>query len=196
MSQGAWRAVIEPFGVDPDRPLVTQVSRFDPWKDPLGVIDAFRLVRKEVPTAQLVMAGSLAHDDPEGMRYLDLTNEHAAGDPDIYLFTDLDGVGDTAVNAFQRASDVVVQKSLREGFGLVVAEGMWKGKPVVGVTSAASGSRSRRTSPAISWTGSRRARTASRAAPRPRAPSCDGRGRASARVTGSCPSVSWRTPSG
>jgi trehalose synthase len=132
MSQGAWRAVIEPFGVDPDRPLVTQVSRFDPWKDPLGVIDAFRLVRKEVPTAQLVMAGSLAHDDPEGMRYLDLTNEHAAGDPDIYLFTDLDGVGDTAVNAFQRASDVVVQKSLREGFGLVVAEGMWKGKPVVG----------------------------------------------------------------
>ncbi|HJU57703.1 MAG TPA: glycosyltransferase [Actinomycetota bacterium] len=132
MSQGAWRAVIEPFGVDPDRPLVTQVSRFDPWKDPLGVIDAFRLVRKEVPAAQLVMAGSLAHDDPEGIRYLDLTNEHAAGDPDIYLFTDLDGVGDTAVNAFQRASDVVVQKSLREGFGLVVAEGMWKGKPVVG----------------------------------------------------------------
>jgi trehalose synthase len=132
MSQGAWRAVIEPFGVDPDRPLVTQVSRFDPWKDPLGVIDAFRLVRKEVPNAQLVMAGSLAHDDPEGMRYLDLTNEHAASDPDIYLFTDLDGVGDTAVNAFQRASDVVVQKSLREGFGLVVAEGMWKGKPVVG----------------------------------------------------------------
>ena len=132
MSQGAWRAVIEPFGVDPDRPLVTQVSRFDPWKDPLGVIDSFRLVRKEVPTAQLVMAGSLAHDDPEGMRYLDLTNEHAAGDPDIYLFTDLDGVGDTAVNAFQRASDVVVQKSLREGFGLTVTEALWKSKPVIG----------------------------------------------------------------
>jgi trehalose synthase len=132
MTQETWRGVIEPFGVDPDRPIITQVSRFDPWKDPLGVIDAFRLVRKEVPAAQLVMIGSLAHDDPEGMRYLDLTTEHAAGDPDIHLLTNLDGVGDTAVNAFQRASDVVVQKSLREGFGLVVAEGMWKGKPVIG----------------------------------------------------------------
>ena len=72
------------------------------------------------------------HDDPEGIRYLDLTTEHAAGDPDIHLLTNLSGVGDSAVNAFQRASDVIVQKSLREGFGLVVAEGMWKWKPVVG----------------------------------------------------------------
>ena len=132
MSEEAWRGVIEPFGVQPDRPLITQVSRFDPWKDPLGVIDAFRLVRKEFADAQLVLAGSLAHDDPEGMRYLDLTTEHAAGDPDIHVLTNLDGVGDSAINALQRASDVVVQKSLREGFGLVVAEAMWKGKPVVG----------------------------------------------------------------
>ena len=72
------------------------------------------------------------NDDPEGMRYLDLTAEHAGGDPDIHLLTNLDGVGDVAVNAFQRAADVVLQKSLREGFGLVVAEGMWKGKPVIG----------------------------------------------------------------
>ena len=132
MTETAWRSVVEPFGVDPDRPIVAQVSRFDPWKDPLGVIDAFRLVRREIADVQLVMIGSLAHDDPEGMRYLDLTTEHAAADPDIHLLTNLDGVGDTAVNAFQRASDVVVQKSLREGFGLVVAEAMWKGKPVVG----------------------------------------------------------------
>jgi len=132
MREAAWQAVVEPFGVDPDRPLISQVSRFDPWKDPLGVIDAYRLVRKEVPEVQLVMVGSLAHDDPEGMRYLDLTAEHAANDPDIHLLTNLDGVGDSAVNAFQRASDVIVQKSLREGFGLVVAEGMWKWKPVVG----------------------------------------------------------------
>ena len=132
MMETAWRGVIAPFDVDPDRPLVAQVSRFDPWKDPLGVIDAFRLIRREVPDAQLVMVGSLAHDDPEGIRYLDLTTEHANNDPDIHLLTNLSGVGDSAVNAFQRASDVVVQKSLREGFGLVVAEGMWKWKPVVG----------------------------------------------------------------
>jgi trehalose synthase len=132
MMEAAWRGVLSPFDVDPDRPLVAQVSRFDPWKDPLGVIDSFRLIRREVPEAQLVMVGSLAHDDPEGIRYLDLTTEHAAGDPDIHLLTNLSGVGDSAVNAFQRASDVIVQKSLREGFGLVVAEGMWKWKPVVG----------------------------------------------------------------
>jgi trehalose synthase len=132
MMEAAWRGVLAPFDVDPDRPLIAQVSRFDPWKDPLGVIDSFRLIRREVPEAQLVMVGSLAHDDPEGIRYLDLTTEHAAGDPDIHLLTNLSGVGDSAVNAFQRASDVIVQKSLREGFGLVVAEGMWKWKPVVG----------------------------------------------------------------
>jgi trehalose synthase len=111
---------------------MAQISRFDPWKDPTGVIDAWRLVRREVEGVQLVMVGSLAHDDPEGMRYLNLTAEHAGEEPDVHLLTDLDGVGDVAVNAFQRAADVVVQKSLREGFGLVVAEGMWKGKPVVG----------------------------------------------------------------
>ncbi len=124
--------VLTACGIDPERPIVTQVSRFDPWKDPLGVIDAYRLVRKEVPDVQLVMAGSLATDDPEGLRYLELTEEHRAGDPDIHLLTNLQGVGDLEINALQQASWVIVQKSLREGFGLVVAEGMWKRKPVVG----------------------------------------------------------------
>ncbi|HET7235870.1 MAG TPA: glycosyltransferase [Actinomycetota bacterium] len=132
MAEAAWREVLASHGIDHARPLIVQVSRFDPWKDPIGVIDAWRLARREVPDLQLVMVGSLAHDDPEGMRYLDLTVEHAGSDPDIHLFTNLDGVGDVAVNAFQRAADVVLQKSLREGFGLVVAEGMWKGKPVIG----------------------------------------------------------------
>lgn len=126
------REVLRTYGLDPERPLVTQVSRFDPWKDPIGVIDAFRMARKEVPDLQLIMAGSLAHDDPEGMRFLELTEEHRGGDPDIHLLTDLQQVGSLEVNAFQRASTVVVQKSIREGFGLVVAEGMWKEKPVVG----------------------------------------------------------------
>ncbi len=125
-------AVAGRFGIDRDRPVITQVSRFDPWKDPAGVIDAFRLVQASVPGAQLVMIGSMADDDPEGTEFLAKTRLHAADDPDIHLLTNLDGVGNAEVNAIQRVSTVIVQKSLREGFGLVVAEGMWKNKPVVG----------------------------------------------------------------
>jgi trehalose synthase len=125
------REIVRAFGVDVKRPMLLQVSRFDPWKDPLGVIDAYRLTKKEVHDVQLVMIGSLADDDPEGQEYLDRTREHAGGDPDVYLFTNLDGVKDREVNAFQRASTVVIQKSLREGFGLVVAEALWKEIPVV-----------------------------------------------------------------
>ncbi|TMD61766.1 MAG: glycosyltransferase [Chloroflexi bacterium] len=126
------REVVARFGVDPDRPLLLQVSRFDPWKDPLGVIDAYRLVKAEIPTVQLVMIGSLADDDPEGMEYLRRTQAHAGEDPDVKLLTNLEGVKDREVNAFQCVAAVVVQKSLREGFGLVVAEALWKGVPVVG----------------------------------------------------------------
>jgi len=84
-----------------------------------------------VRDVQLVMIGSLADDDPEGQEYFDRTKKHAGDDKDVFLFTNLDGVKDREVNAFQRASEVVIQKSLREGFGLVVAEGLWKGIPVV-----------------------------------------------------------------
>ncbi len=125
------REVVQAFGVDVERPMLLQVSRFDPWKDPLGVIDAYRLTKKKVHGVQLVMIGSLADDDPEGQEYLDRTRTHAGGDPDVYLLTNLDGVKDREVNAFQRASTVVIQKSLREGFGLVVAEALWKEIPVV-----------------------------------------------------------------
>jgi len=125
------REVVRKFRVDPGRPILLQVSRFDPWKDPLGVIDAYRLVKKEMPAVQLVMIGSLADDDPEGQEYFDRTKNHAAGDKDVFLFTNLDGVKDREVNAFQRASEIVIQKSLREGFGLVVAEALWKEIPVV-----------------------------------------------------------------
>jgi trehalose synthase len=78
------------------------------------------------------MAGSLAHDDPEGIEFLQQTDQHREDDPDIHLLTNLQNVGNLEINAFQRASDIVVQKSTREGFGLVVAEGMWKEKPVIG----------------------------------------------------------------
>jgi trehalose synthase len=124
--------IVDQFGVDVSRPLMTQVSRFDPWKDPLGVIDAYRLARDEVPGLQLVMAGSMAADDPEGMEYLTQTRVHAGPDPDIHLLTEAEGVLAPEVNAFQQGADVVIQKSTREGFGLVVAEGMWKRRPVIG----------------------------------------------------------------
>ncbi len=109
-----------------------QVSRFDPWKDPVGVIEAFRIVREEVPDAQLVLAGSMATDDPEGFHFWELADEARAGDPDIHLVSNIQQVGAVQINAFQRAADVVMQKSLREGFGLTVSEGLWKGRPVVG----------------------------------------------------------------
>jgi trehalose synthase len=124
--------VLHRFGIDQTRPILTQVSRFDPWKDPVGVIEAYRLVKEQVPGVQLILAGSMAKDDPEGWHYLEVTEAHRAGDPDIYLLSNLQDVGNLEVNAFQRASSVVVQKSLREGFGLVVSEALWKGIPVVG----------------------------------------------------------------
>lgn len=126
------REVLERYEIDGSKPMICQVSRFDPWKDPLGVIDAYRLVKQETPSVQLVMVASMAHDDPEGMHYLELAEERRGDDPDVFLLTNLQGVGAVEVNAFQRSAGVVVQKSLREGFGLVVSEAMWKSKPVVG----------------------------------------------------------------
>lgn len=124
--------VLEWIGVDVDRPLVVQISRFDPWKDPLGVIDAYRLVQEDVPDVQLVLAASMALDDPDGWDIYRSIQEVARDDPGIHLFTNLTGVGNIEVNALQRCADVVVQKSVREGFGLVVSEALWKGTPVVG----------------------------------------------------------------
>jgi trehalose synthase len=119
------------IGVEAERPLVTQVSRFDPWKDPLGVIEAYRLIKPEVPRLQLALAGSMALDDPEGWEIYRKIREAAKNDVQIHLFTNLTGVGNVEVNAFQRLSDVVIQKSIREGFGLVVSETLWKETPIV-----------------------------------------------------------------
>ena len=132
MPEDEVRRIVTMYGVDTERPVLVQVSRFDPWKDPLGVIDVYRAVKKEYPGVQLVMVGSMAHDDPEGMEYYQRTKDYAGDDPDVKLLSNLDGVGNVEVNAFQRIADVVLQKSLREGFGLTVAEGLWKGKPVIG----------------------------------------------------------------
>jgi len=123
--------VVANAGIDTRRPLVVQVSRFDPWKDPMGVMEAYRLAKKEVPGLQLALVGAIAGDDPEGWQLLARVEEEAAMDNDIYVFTNLGGVGSMEVNAFQRAGDIVIQKSIREGFGLVVSEAFWKGKPLI-----------------------------------------------------------------
>jgi trehalose synthase len=123
--------VCEQFGIDPDRPLMCQVSRFDPWKDPIGVIDAYRAVTEQIPDAQLALVGSMATDDPEGWEFFHSTFRHADGDPDIKILNNLNNVGAIEVNAFQSQADVVVQKSIREGFGLTVTEALWKGRAVV-----------------------------------------------------------------
>jgi trehalose synthase len=125
-------AIVARYGFDASRPLLAQVSRFDPWKDPLGVIDAYRIVKERIPEVQLALVGSMAEDDPEGWDYYDKTVRHAGEDYDIRILHNFHGVGNREVNAFQTAADVVVQKSIREGFGLVVTEAMWKQKPVIG----------------------------------------------------------------
>jgi len=123
--------ILDWIGVEVPGRMITQVSRFDLWKDPLGVIDAYRLVRGEIGELQLALVGSMALDDPEGWDVYRQVTEAAEGDPLIHIFTNLTGVGNVEVNAFQRFSEVVVQKSIREGFGLVVSESLWKGTPVV-----------------------------------------------------------------
>jgi trehalose synthase len=124
--------ITKQYGIDPHRPVVCQISRFDPWKDPLGVIEAFKAVRTQVTDVQLVLAGSMATDDPEGFRVWEQIEEARGGDRDIHLLSNLHQVGAVQINAFQRVASVMVQKSLREGFGLTVSEALWKGRPVVG----------------------------------------------------------------
>jgi trehalose synthase len=123
--------IVDQFGIDVNRPLLTQVSRFDPWKDPLGVIDAYRRVKEAYPDVQLALVGSMAHDDPEGWEYYNQTVSYADGDPDIFILSNLNNIGSVEVNAFQVHSAAVIQKSIREGFGLTVTEGLWKGRPTV-----------------------------------------------------------------
>jgi trehalose synthase len=131
LEPGEVALVLAEFDVDPGRPLVVQISRFDRFKDPIGVIAAYRLAKTFVPTLQLVLAGGTAADDPEGGAVLAEVRESADGDPDIRILSS-GHYSDRTINALQTAADIVLQKSLREGFGLTVTEAMWKGKPVIG----------------------------------------------------------------
>ena len=124
------RESMERLQIPPDRPIILQVSRFDRFKDPVGVIEAYKMVKK-YNDCILVLAGSPATDDPEGEVVLNEVKHYAADDPDIYTLL-LPPFSDKDINALQRIATVILQKSLREGFGLTVSEAMWKGKPVIG----------------------------------------------------------------
>lgn len=123
-------SIMEKLNIPMDKPILLQVSRFDVFKDPLGVIDAYRMVKK-YNDCRLILAGSAASDDPEGKKILNGVREYAGNDPDIHILL-LPASAAKKINALQRAATVVLQKSLKEGFGLTVSEAMWKEKPVVG----------------------------------------------------------------
>lgn len=119
------------LGMYPEEAFITQVSRFDPWKDPFGVIETWRLVKEEFPHLHLALVGAMAHDDPEGWKIYEKIMEEKTKEPLLHVFTNLTGVSSIEVNAFQTSASVAIQKSIREGFGLVVSESLWKGTPVV-----------------------------------------------------------------
>jgi trehalose synthase len=122
--------VLEKFEIARDKPIVTQISRYDPWKDPVGVIEAFKMARRHVD-CRLLMVGDKAADDPEAEEILMQVNEAVGDDPDIKIIFLTHSIP-TEINAFQRASDIVLQKSIREGFALTVSEALWKFRPVIG----------------------------------------------------------------
>ena len=124
--------ILERFDIDPERPILTQVSRFDPWKGIFDVIEVYKKVKRKLPRVQLLLVGVMAGDDPEGWAYFEKTLRRIKEDYDVKVLTNLVGVHAREVNALQRASDVILQMSTREGFGLSVTEAMWKKKPVIG----------------------------------------------------------------
>lgn len=127
--EDAEAANLADYPFETERPLLVQVSRFDPWKDPLGVVEAYRTMRTSIPDVQLALVGAMPDDDPEGREVYREVEAETADDPDVHLLTDLPAGG---INALQRGADVVLQKSLREGFALTVSEALWKETPVVG----------------------------------------------------------------
>jgi trehalose synthase len=131
MEKSAAKKYLRKLGIDTKKPLITQVSRFDPWKDPKGVVDSFKLAKNDVKDLQLAMVAQMANDDPEGQVVYEEMKDYVKGFDDVHLFVNLTD-NDKAVNAFQVGSDIVLQKSIREGFGLTVTEAMWKGAVVVG----------------------------------------------------------------
>lgn len=137
MSRESAKSILKRFGVDPEKPLVAQISRFDLFKDPIGVIESYKISKKKIPDLQLILAGLfLADDDPEAVKIFKQVKKASGKDGGIFLFSDPEILGglevDKFVNACQTGADVILQKSIKEGFGLSITEAMWKAKPVVG----------------------------------------------------------------
>jgi trehalose synthase len=130
LSSAYVRQVFAKYGIPRDKPIVTQISRYDPWKDPAGVVRAFKIARKYVD-CRLLLVGDKAADDPESEKILAQVEQEAGGHPDIHILLFSPSIA-TEINAFQRGSDIVVQKSLKEGFALTVSEALWKRRPVIG----------------------------------------------------------------
>lgn len=131
LAQDELDAVRSRFGIDPEAPMIAQISRFDRFKDPVGVIEAYKLAKDYIPTLQMVLAGGGATDDPEGEAVLSEVRSAAGDDPNIKVLQ-LPPDAHRTINALQRLADIVLQKSTKEGFGLTVTEALWKGKPVIG----------------------------------------------------------------
>lgn len=131
LDEGYVQSVLAKYNVDPNRPVLTQISRFDRLKDPLGVIASYQMVKKRHKSCQLILAGGGASDDPEGAQVLKEVQEKAGNDPDIHILL-LPPFSDLEINALVRGSTIVFQKSIKEGFGLTVSEALWKKKPVIG----------------------------------------------------------------
>ncbi|HSX14480.1 MAG TPA: glycosyltransferase [Candidatus Saccharimonadales bacterium] len=129
MDSAKARALVAGAGIDTKRPYITQISRFDPWKDPIGVIKAWQKAREQIPNLQLVLMGDMADDDPQGAKILVMVKAAAESYSDIHLITEND---ELLVHALQLTSNVILQKSLREGFGLTVSEALWAATPVIG----------------------------------------------------------------
>jgi trehalose synthase len=131
LSRKEVQSICRQYSIDPHRPLIVQISRYDRFKDPLGVIQTYKLAKRFVPSLQLVLAGGGASDDPEGEIVLQEVRAASVDDDDIHVLA-LPGDAHRTINALQQAADIVLQKSIKEGFGLTVTEAMWKSKPVIG----------------------------------------------------------------
>lgn len=149
------KKVLKCFEIDPSRPLITVVARFDPWKDLFSAVDVYKLVKREVPSAQLAIVSAMVLDDPEGWIFFEKILRHAGLDEDIKFCTNLKGVGNIEVNAIQRSTTVALHTAIREGFGLVISEALYKEIPVVARPVGALKSRSIIVN-VVTWLGKKR----------------------------------------
>jgi len=131
LSPEEYKKIVRKMGVNPDKPIIMQLSSFHPSRDPVGIIDSYRIVSREIPDVQLVLLTFISSNDPNSWKYYEKTLRHAGEDYNIHFLSNMNGAGSIEGNAFQRAASIVLKKSLKDNFGVVVLEGLWKEKPIV-----------------------------------------------------------------